>query len=87
MSTDCLRPVIADILADQGYAAGAATLRELHAEEGALDDEEVKELDHLRGLVETIEDLLTHLDGATGKPMTAAAFRREVKLILDGAEL
>jgi hypothetical protein len=79
MSTDYLRPVIADILADQGYAAGAATLRELHVEEGALDNEEVEELDHLRGLVEAIEDLL-------GKPMTAAAFRNDVKLILDGAE-
>lgn len=86
MITDFLRPVIADILDGQGYSLGAATLRELHAEEVGLDDEKMAELEYLRGIVEGIEERLTHLDGTTGKPMTAAAFRRDVKLILDGAE-
>ena len=87
MSTDFLRPVIADILDGQGYALGAATLRELHAEEGGLDDEEVAELDYLRGIVEGIEERLTYLDGTTGKPLTAAAFRSDVKLLLAGVGL
>jgi len=86
MSTDALRPVIADILADQGYALGAATLRQLHAEEGALDDEELTELDYLRGVVEAIEDRL-NLDTDTGKRATAAAFRRDVKRLLSGVGL
>lgn len=87
MSTDALRPVIADILADQGYASGAATLRELHADEGSLDDEELAELEYLRGVVEGIEERLTHLDGGTGKPMTAAAFRKDVERLLSGVGL
>ena len=87
MSTDSLRPVIADILADQGYALGAATLRELDAEEGGLDDEELAELEHLRGIVEGIEDRLNHLDTTTGKRATAAAFRRDVERLLSGVEL
>lgn len=87
MITDFLRPVIADILDGQGYSLGAATLRELHAEEDGLDDEEVEELEYLRGIVEGIEERLTHLDGTTGKPMTAAAFHNDVKLLLSGVEL
>lgn len=78
--TDSLRPVIADILAGQGYALGAATLRELHAEEGGLDDEELAELEYLRGVVEGIEDRLTGT-------MTAAAFRKDVKRLLNGVGL
>lgn len=87
MSTDSLRPLIADILSNQGYALGAATLRELHAEEGGLDDEELAELEYLRAVVEGIEDRLTHLDAGTGRPITAAAFRKDVERLLSGVGL
>lgn len=87
MSTDALRPIIADILADQGYALGAATLRQLHAEEDNLDDEELAELECLRSIVEGIEDLLNHLDVNTGKRATAAEFREDVARLLSGAGL
>lgn len=87
MSTDYLRPVIADILDGQGYALGAATLRELHAEEGGLDDEELAELEYLRSIVEGIEDRLSARDDLSGKPLTAAAFRRDVQALLSGVGL
>jgi hypothetical protein len=87
VSTDALRPVIADILADQGYVLGAATLRQLHDEEGGLDDEELAELEYLRGVVEGIEDRLNHLDADTGKRATAAEFRRDVEMLLSGVGL
>jgi len=87
VSTDALRLVIADILADQGYALGAATLRQLHDEEDGLDDEELAELEYLRGIVEGIEDRLNHLDAGTGKRATAAAFRKDVARLLSGVGL
>jgi hypothetical protein len=79
MSTDALRPVIADILADQGYTLGAATLRQLHAEEGSLD--ELAELEYLRSVVGVIEDRLT------GKQVTAVEFRKDVERLLSGVGL
>lgn len=93
MTLPSLRPVIAEIMVhtipvsdDPGawlcHLFGAETLHWCDEREGGLDDEEVAELEFLRSAVEGIEDRLTHLDGSTGKPMTAAAFRRDVERLL-----
>lgn len=62
-----IRPLIADLLDGLGMVAGSAILRQTAAEEAALPEDDLAELEYLRDVIERVCGALDAKGSATGK--------------------